>query len=291
MPEGDVVFRTCARLDEALAGEQVVAGEIRWPGIAEVQFADREVVSVQPRGKHILLRLSPRPGGPQVPITVHSHLRMAGSWRLHHRDDPQLVAARKPRSHTRVWLETTRWVAIGWRLGMVNVVPTDAETELVGHLGPDILGPDWCTDTVLASIANFPDESIGAVLLDQRVLAGIGTFFMAESLFVHGCTPWTRCADVPQVPKLLTTAQRMLVANCTRAVQSTTGSTQPGQESYVHGRRRKPCRRCRTPIQMLWLAPLGGQNLDRARTAYFCPTCQRGPVPRANPAGTRSRQR
>lgn len=278
MPEGDVVFRTAARLHQVLAGHTLTEAELRWPQCAHHQLAGHTVVNVTPRGKHILMRLRPKDANTD-PITVHSHLRMEGSWRIFHPTDPDLKTARSPRSATRAMLATTQYVAVGHKLGLLTVLPTNQENSIVGHLGPDLLGPDWDLDAGVHAVQALPDEPIGAVLLDQRVVAGIGTFFMAEALFVHGTSPWQPVKDVPHLPRLMSTAQRMLHENCSRAVQSTTGSVLPGQASYVHGRRRKPCRRCRNPIRMQWLDPVAQQNSPQARTAYFCGTCQTGPIP------------
>src|SRR5947209_4698208 len=77
------------------------------------------------------------------------------------------------------------------------------EGQLVGHLGPDVLGADWDAQKVLATLSSQPDREIGDALLDQRVLAGVGTMFMAESLFVRGISPWTPVRDVPDPQALL----------------------------------------------------------------------------------------
>ncbi|WP_426566579.1 Fpg/Nei family DNA glycosylase [Angustibacter sp. McL0619] len=265
MPEGDVVARTAGRLHEALAGRVLIRSDLRWPSLATVDLTGRKVLEAVPRGKHLLLRLDGPP-----PLTLHSHLRMEGSWHLHRTGQPW----RSPRSADgiRAILANEEWTAIGHQLGMLDLVPTADERSLVGHLGPDVLGADWDAPVVLAALAQQPTRAIGEALLDQRVLAGIGTIYMAESLFLHGTNPWTPAADVRAPDRLLDRVRTLMSANLERAAVSTTGETRHGRTTWVHGRARQPCRRCGTTIRV---EPIGTAPHDRV--AYYCPSCQ--PVP------------
>ena len=94
-------------------------------------------------------------------------------------------------------LATDEWECVGYRLHDIELVPTAEEDRLVGHLGPDVLGPDWDLDEALRRLRDHPDEQIGVALVDQRNLAGIGNLYKVESLFLRGVHPWTRVADVP----------------------------------------------------------------------------------------------
>ena len=62
----------------------------------------------------------------------------------------------------------------------------------MGHLGPDLLGPDWDSDEAVRRLAALPEREIAVALLDQRNLAGIGNFYKCELLFLRGVSPWTR---------------------------------------------------------------------------------------------------
>jgi endonuclease-8 len=272
VPEGDVVWRTAHLLHDAFAGQTLTLCDLRWPGLPTVDLTGRQVLEVVPRGKHLLARFEGDP-----PLTLHSHLRMEGSWRLHPADRPLPPVGR--RDDVRAVLGTPTWTAVGRLLGMLDVVRTRDESTLVGHLGPDVLGPDWDPAAVELALSRQPDRAIGDALLDQRVLAGVGTFYMAEALFLRGISPWTATAEVRDVPALLRLLHRLLMANRDRVGQVTTGDTRPGRNSYVHGRARRPCRRCRTPIQV---APIGTAPTDRV--AFFCPACQPGPTSSATPA-------
>ena len=143
----------------------------------------------------------------------------------------------------------------------------------MGHLGPDILAPGWDVDAVSGRVGTEPARTIGESLLDQRVLAGIGTFYLSEAAFLRGVSPWTPVADV-DVRKLLDLAHRLMTVNLDRAVQVTTGDARRGQENYVHARSGRPCRRCGTTIRV---APLG--QPPQQRVIFWCPSCQPGPAP------------
>lgn len=266
MPEGDVVWRSARQLHDAFAGQRLVLADLRWPRLSTVDLTGREVAEVLPRGKHLLMRLGGEPA-----LTLHSHLRMEGSWRL----QPASVPPPGVRDDVRAVLGTTRWTAVGRRLGMLDLVRTADESTLVGHLGPDVLGDDWDAARVCATLAQQPERAIGDALLDQQVLAGVGTFYMAEALFLRGVSPWTLVRDVADVPALIDLVHRLLMANRDRVGQVTTGDTRPGRTSWVHGRNRQLCRRCGTPVRV---APIGQQPRDRV--AFFCPRCQPSPLPR-----------
>jgi endonuclease VIII len=270
VPEGDVVWRTARQLHAAFAGEVLTGCDLRWPGIATADLTGREVLAVVSRGKHLLMRFTGDP-----PLTLHSHLRMDGSWRLQSSEIPGPSGTGR-RDDVRAVLSNRSWTAVGRKLGMLDLVRTSQEQTLVGHLGPDVLGEDWDPEGVARTLAEQPDRAIGDALLDQRVLAGVGTFYMAEVLFLRGINPWTKVGHVRDVPALLDLVHRLLLANRDRMGQVTTGDTRPGRGSWVHGRARRSCRRCRTAIVV---APIGERPRDRV--AFFCPTCQ----PALRPAG------
>src|ERR1700745_3294180 len=102
-------------------------------------------------------------------ITVHTHLRMDGSWRV------QPAAERASGGHRiRLILANDTWQAVGYLLGVVEILPTADEQRAVGHLGPDMLGPDWDQAEAERRLLADPARPIGEALLDQRNLAGIG---------------------------------------------------------------------------------------------------------------------
>ena len=263
MPEGDTVFRTAARLHEALAGTVLLRAELRWPSLAGLDLAGAHTVAVVARGKHLLHRLD-------TGLTLHSHLRMEGQWRIE--DTATLPPALLRNPQVRAVLVAPRWTAVGLRLGLLHVVPTRDELTLVGHLGPDLLGPDWQPEVAVARV-RASGTSIGAALLDQRQLAGIGTMYAAEALFLEALGPWTPVdtLDEAAVHRVVSRARRLLQLGCSSAVQSTTGSRTPGETTYVHARSGRPCRRCGELVRVAPIGPPGHQ-----RTMFYCPRCQGG---------------
>ena len=260
MPEGDTVWLTAKILRDALAGELLVSTDFRIPQLATADLTGRTVADVVPRGKHILLRTDDD-------LSLHSHLRMDGKWRVGEGSRPR----GGPPDAIRVVLVTGKHIAVGYRVHDVAIVPTDQESQLVGHIGPDLLGPDWSEDEALNRLTAQPDRTIGEALLDQRNLAGIGNLYKAEVLFLSGVHPWTKVGDVHDLGAVVRRARALLEANKTRWAQVTTGNTRKGQELYVFERPRLPCRRCGTPITV---AMQGEAPYDRL--TYWCPACQPG---------------
>jgi len=266
VPEGDTVWNTARVLHRALAGAQLTASDFRVPPLATADLAGWTVLESASRGKHLLLRLDP-PGSGTGRLTLHSHLRMDGAWRVYAPGDRW---AARPAHLIRIVLRAAATVAVGYHLHDLALVPTAEEESLVGHLGPDLLGADWDPDEAVRRLAAHPTDTIAEALLDQRNLAGVGNLYKCEVLFLRGISPWTPVRDVPDLRGLVVLAQRLLAANRGRWTQSTTGSLRPDETSYVYGRLRAArCRRCGTPISR---AELG------ARVTYWCPTCQPGPA-------------
>ena len=256
MPEGDTVWRTAQRLNQVLAGHQLTRSELRWPGLSTLDFTGHTTIEVISRGKHILHRLDSG-------WTIHSHLRMEGQWRI----EPP---GTRPNAQTRALLATTDWTAFGQRLGMLDVVRTADEHTLVGHLGPDLLGPDWNADLAAHNLSLRAD-TIGAALLDQTNLAGVGTMYASESLFMQRVHPLMSPQHLTdnQLIALVERAHRLLDHNRNHAVQSTTGNRRRGETTWVYGRLNQPCRRCGTHVETTTVGPL-----TRQRSLYFCPACQ-----------------
>jgi endonuclease-8 len=130
------------------------------------------------------------------------------------------------------------------------------------RLGPDILGdpPD-----LARMVANLRREhqtrEVGDALLDQRLVAGIGNIWKAESLWQARVSPWRPLGDVSDEEL------RSVLGEATRLMRASL--EQRSDERAVYRRAGRPCPRCATPIRSR------GQGDDN-RTAYWCPGCQRG---------------
>ncbi|MFE3449235.1 DNA-formamidopyrimidine glycosylase family protein [Nonomuraea sp. NPDC059194] len=260
MPEGDAVYRTAERLREALDGRVLTRSDFRVPRHATADLTGRAVTHTVSYGKHLLTRVE---GG----LTVHTHLRMDGSWLV-------LPAGRRlPQGGDRVRLvlANAAWQAVGMRLGMVDLLATEREDTVIGHLGPDLLGPGWDQDEAVARLRAHPDTTIGEALLDQRNLAGIGTIYRAETLFLRGVSPWSPVRAVADLDGLVSLAQRLLAANKDHAGTVTTGDRRRGFETWVYGRAGRPCRRCGSRIRSGEMG-VGPQE----RLILWCDRCQPG---------------
>ncbi|MCI2240311.1 Fpg/Nei family DNA glycosylase [Kineococcus sp. TRM81007] len=279
--------RTARRLHAALAGRELVGCDLRWPDLATADLSGRCVLEVASAGKHLLTRLTAGEGG--EPLTLHSHLRMEGSWYVERTGSDG--RGRRSDAGVRAVLVTDTWTAVGHRLGMLDLVPTAAEGTLVGHLGPDVLGPGWDAAEAERRLLADPVRPVGEALLDQRVLAGVGTFYMAEACFLTGLSPWTPVGDVPAPGRLVALVHRLLHANAERTEQVTTGDLRRGRRTFVHARSGLPCLRCGTAVRVALIGPPA-----KERTAFSCPRCQSGPTPTDDgrpqaPLGARPRRR
>ncbi len=275
MPEGDTVLQTAKRLHQALAGQVLTRSDLRVPRFATADLTGRTVLDAVSRGKHLLTRFE---GG----LTLHSHLRMDGAWRIYSPDERWRGG---PAHQIRAILVNTAHTAVGYRLPVLELLRTSDEEKAVGHLGPDLLGPDWDPGKALRNLLADPGRPLGEALLDQRNLAGIGNIYKAELCFLARATPWLPIGDLPAAtaPLLVSTAHQLLEANRDRPVRiTTTGprsrtatgqpfrARRPSENLWVYGRTHRPCLRCGTPIRMAE---------QDARPAYWCPRCQSGPTP------------
>jgi endonuclease VIII len=257
MPEGDAVWLTARRLHQALAGRVLTRSDFRVPRYATVNLTGRVVTEAVARGKHLLIRTGDG-------ITVHTHLRMDGSWRV------RPARERVANSHRiRLILANSDWQAVGYQLGVVEVLPTASEHTVVGYLGPDLLGPGWDPAEATRRLLADPARPVGEALLDQRNLAGIGNVYKAELLFLRGVDPWRPVGEVADVAALVGLAQRLLEANKERFGMITTGVARRGEQTWVYGRAGRPCRRCGTPVK----SADQGRNPEE-RITYWCPRCQ-----------------
>lgn len=255
MPEGDTVYLTAKNLNTVLAGRVLGRCDIRVPAFATVDLSGERVDEVVSRGKHLLTRVGNH--------TIHTHLKMEGSWQIYRPG----ARWRRPAWQARIILANSEWETVGFELGIVEVLPRDAEDTAVGHLGPDPLGPHWDAALALERLLAAPDAPVGAALLNQSVMAGLGNVYRNELCFLRGVLPTRPVGEVPRPEKLVALAHRLINANKDRATRTTTGHLR-GDTSWVYGRDGKPCLRCGTTI-------LRGSIGDPPRDSYWCPHCQR----------------
>ena len=273
MPEGDTIFRAARTLNRALAGHTVIEFVSMFPALTRVHddaaITGRTVARVSSAGKHVLMEFS---GG----ITLRTHMRMNGSWHIYRRGERW----RRPRRDMRIVVATDTFEAVGFNIPVAEMIQTDrvGKHEELRKLGPDLLDEAFDEEEAAARMRARGDKPVAEVLLNQRVMAGVGNVYKSEVLFacrVNPFTPVSRLTD-QQVTALVTKARAFLRSNVSETLplmttysgfRKTTGRDDPGARLWVYGRARQPCRRCGTPIA------IRKQGLD-ARLTYWCPKCQ-----------------
>jgi endonuclease-8 len=265
-----------------MTGLVLQRSDFRVPALATVDLAGAEVLGTVSRGKHLLTRFGPVPHDVSGPgpdrtagpaLTLHTHLKMEGSWHLYRPGSRW----RRPAHEARVALVTEEWTAVGFALGTVELVETSTESDVLPPLGPDLLGPDWDAEEAVRRLAASPDRPVGEALLDQRNLAGIGNLYKSELCFLAGVDPARPVGEVPDLPRLVRRARQLLEANKERVEQVTTGDLRKGRHTWVYRRDRQPCLRCGTTVRVRMDGPSGAggsSGPDRERASYWCPTCQ-----------------
>ena len=247
MPEGDSLHRAAARL-RPLVGERVEASSPNPRGLATnvARAVDGRVLeSVEAVGKHLLLRFE---GG----VTVRSHLRMNGRWRVRERGGPAWRGRAVARSGD---------AAVGGHA--VERPGAEARRRARGRLGPDLLADATTVEEVVARVRRAdPDRLLGDVLLDQRVVAGIGNMWLAELLWQGRLSPFLPVGEVTddELGGVLGWGRE--------SMRGAVAGARPPRA--VYRRAGRPCPRCGTPILSRGLG-------ERNRTAYWCASCQRGP--------------
>ena len=274
MPEGDTIFRAARTLHEALAGEKVTRFETALAPLARIddqeRIAGRTIERVHAAGKHLIIDFS---GG----LHLRTHMRMNGSWHIYRPSERW----KRPRRDMRVVIATDRFVAVGFNIPVAEFLDDRALRRQgdLRRIGPDLLAGDFDPEEAVRRIAARPDGEIANVLLNQRVVAGIGNVFKSEILFLAGVNPFAKCATIaePELRRLVAISRKILRYNVEHggADRVTRNTLDRSSKLWVYGRRGEPCRRCATPIEYRKQGP-------DARGTYWCPRCQ-SPTPTTHP--------
>ncbi len=257
MPEGDTIHYAANRIrpvlldrvpDRILTPSPRSGGE-RWPA----RLAGRRVRSVDAHGKHLFLRF-------EDSLTIHSHLRMTGSWAVYRAGQAWRRAAR------RAWLVLEAGSAVVVQFdGPVLELVTDSRTRFdqrLAGLGPDVLGESFDERRFLARLReDDPTRTIGDALLDQRTVAGIGNVWKAESCFAAAVDPWR------PVGRTSDDEARAIVASARERMARSAHDGHFARPRDVYGRRGEACGRCGATIE-------GAGQGEENRITYWCPGCQ-----------------
>src|SRR5580698_1785404 len=283
MPEGDTIYRAARALQKALGGKIVVGFETELAKLARVNddapLVGRVVEKVESRGKWCLIYFS----GDLILVT---HMLMSGSWHLYRTGERW----RMGRSRMRVGIRTEEWEAVAFNVQVAefHTARSLARSGQVPKLGPDILSDEFTVEGGVARLAEYgrenPEAEIAVVLLNQRVLAGLGNVYKSEVAFAAGVNPFRAMSTITHrdMERLVEVAQRYMKANVADGASSLSGGegivTYSGSRRTTHAmdqeerlwvylRQGQECRRCGATVMMR-------KQGVQARSTYWCPECQ-----------------
>ena len=267
VPEGDTIFRAATRLRAALVGKELVELELRRdPRGQRAPEAGTTITAVDSSGKHLLMHFSDG-------CVLHTHMQMTGAWHVYRTGERWRQPGHTARVVVRVTDGTT---AVCFAAPIVELRresgarhrPSPA-SRMLDHLGPDLCEPGVDLDAVVVRLGSIePETELAAVLLDQRVAAGIGNVFKSEICWAERVSPFTGIGNLDDEMRrrVYQTARRQLAANLT-----TTRRTTYANGLAVYRKAGRRCPRCGDTIR---------SRRDRAaRSTYWCAACQ--PEPRS----------
>lgn len=256
MAEGDSIRRLADRINSRLAGRRVVRCVTRDPRLVGVDLTDTVLVSADAVGKHLLVRFDDG-------RTLHAHLRMDGSFVVGRR--AQAESFRK-----RLELSFADGMLTAVDVPVLQIVPTTAESRVVGHLGPDVCAaepPDL--DVVTARLAHDASDPVAAALLDQRNVAGFGNVFAVEVPFIAGVSPNQPVGTIGGLVDLVDLGVALIRHTMGNGPRNTTGRRLNTPDHWVYGKRGRPCPLCGTRLDG-WVESTSPWR----RQSVWCPDCQ-----------------
>lgn len=267
MPEGHTLRRLALDLTAAFGGEVVAVSSPQGRFAADAAQIDRtELVGADSAGKHLFIEFA----GERF---VHIHLGLIGKLAIGTGPAPA------PRGAVRLRLATPTAYADLRGATRCDLVDAARKADVVAQLGPDPLRPDADPDKAWARI-RVSERSIGDLLMDQAVLAGVGNVYRAEVLFRHRIDPqrpgrtlrrsqWQAMWD--DLVELMAEGVRLNRIDTVRPEHTPEAMGRPprvddhGGEVYVYRRAGQECLVCGATVRT---QDLKGRNL------FWCPRCQ-----------------
>jgi endonuclease-8 len=286
MPEGDTIYRSARALGRALTGKTVTHFDTALAQLASVDdnapLAGRSVDKVESRGKWLLIYFS-------GDLILTTHMLMSGSWHIYRAGERWRV----PRAAMRVVIRVRgdaesgepEFEAVAFNVPVVKcfTAQTLTRNSAIPKLGPDLLSAEYDEAEARTRVLARAAEQIADVLLNQRVLAGLGNVYKSEVCFLCGVHPFRTVASLTsgELDSLLFQARKLIGLNVLEGAgdgiltytgaRRTTHSSDRGSRLWVYGRQGQPCRRCGTAV-------LTRKQGMAARSTYWCPQCQAGDV-------------
>jgi endonuclease VIII len=274
VPEGDTIFRSARALNRALAGKVVTGFETGYAHLASVdddkRVIGRTIESVEARGKWLLMNFS----GDLILLT---HMRMNGSWHLYRTGERW----RRSRRDMRILIETSDWNAVGFAVPVAEFQLSSSllRKPIIPAPRTDLLKQDFDMAGAITAMREHAKDEVAELLLNQRVIAGIGNVYKSEICFMCNVNPFrlVETLDPSQLELLVLTARKFLALNVAEyangqistyiGLRRTTQTSDHTARLWVYGRAGEPCRRCGTPVKMR-------KQGTGARTSFWCPVCQ-----------------
>jgi len=278
MPEGDTIYRTARALQRAIGGKSVTGFETALAKLARVNddrsLVGRAIEKVESRGKWCLIYLS----GDLILVT---HMLMSGSWHLYRTGERWQMG----RSQMRVVIRTADWEAVAFNVQVAefHTVRSLERSRQVPKLGPDILSKSFTVEGGVERLRAYaqenPESNVADVLLNQRVLAGLGNVYKSEVAFSARVNPFRamRTITLREMEAMVDFAQRYMQANVVDGKRygivsyagnrRTTHAMNREERLWVYRRQGRECRRCGASVQMR-------KQGTQARSTYWCPECQ-----------------
>jgi endonuclease-8 len=273
MPEGPEIRRAADRLGRALAGRVATNVAFAFPALRrwEKRLTGQRIDAVDAWGKAMLIRF-------EQGQVVFSHNQLYGFWRV-------VAPGARPttRRQLRLAIDVAEHSALLYSASEIAVLRGDRlwDHPYLARLGPDVLSKSLAVDDVAGRLADprFRDRSLGALLLDQGFLAGVGNYLRSEILFAARLHPDRRPRDLdPDELRRFAGAVRQVARRAYRQ-SGVTVPTESYRRHQARGERRgtarfavfardgAPCRACGTRVE----------RVERgSRRLYLCAVCQPG---------------
>lgn len=268
MPEGHTLFRLAGELSVAFAGQPLGVSSPQGRFADGAAAVDGHIFTIaESAGKHLFLRFE----GEHV---IHVHLGLIGVFRVQEGEPPEPVGAVRLRLVGPFGYADLRGATT------CELLSEESVAEILAGLGPDPLRPDADPDKAFGRIRKSK-KPIGALLMDQTVLAGVGNVYRAESLFrarLHPLTPgakvsrrrwkalWEDLVDLMDYGVHTGRIDTVRPEHEPEAMGRQPRVDDHGGEVYVYRRHGQPCHACGSTVRTRVMA---GRNL------FWCPTCQR----------------
>ena len=278
MPEGDTIYRSARAIQKAIGGKVITGFDTGLAKIARVNddtpLIGRTVEKVTSHGKWLLIYFS----GDLIHVT---HMLMSGTWHLYRTGEKWWMG----RERMRVMIQTADWQAIAFNVPVAEfyTARTLERNSQIPKLGPDILSADFTVESGVERLRQYglanPEAEIAVVLLNQRVLAGLGNVYKSEVPFAAGVNPFRAMKTITprELDVMADLSQRYMKANVLDGSgdgiitysgnRRTTHSNNREERLWVYGRQGQECRRCGAKIMMR-------KQGEQARSTYWCPECQ-----------------